>query len=69
MCRDHKFNINAHSNEIQTHTHTWHIDTQQLKKQMVFPSKELYAVCRLCAVSANCIHHFEAKAGWGKEDL
>lgn len=37
------------------------IDTQQPKKQMAFPSKELVAVCRSCAVPTKHIHHFEAK--------
>lgn len=32
---------------------------------MLFPSKELMAVRRSCAVSTNHIHHFEAGAGRG----
>lgn len=44
-------------------------DTQRPRTQMDFPSKELAAVCRLCAVSTNHIHHFEAKAGRGTGDF
>lgn len=53
----------------QWNIHMQLIETQQPKKQIMFPSKELIAVCRSCAISTNHIHHSEAKGGRGTEDL